>query len=129
MRFSVLILELGVIFSPDEDQDNSDINRVFKTLHEANMKVQLDKCEFFKDELEFLGFLVSQKGVQLHPKKVEAIVNIPYPNTLKYLRSFLVLSGYYRRFFKDYVKIAKPLTNLLRGEEGHVSRNQSSKKR
>lgn len=117
-----------IIFSPDEERHIKDIMEVFHTLQEANMKVQLDKCEFFKDEVEFLGFLISQKGIQTNPKKVEAIVNFPYPKTLKDLRSFLGLSGYYRRFVKDYAKIAKPLTNLLRGEEGRVSRNLSSKK-
>lgn len=118
-----------IIFSPNEYQHLKDIAEVFSTLHHANMKVQLDKCEFFKDEVEFLGFLVTHKGIQTNPKKVEAIVNFPYPNTLKDLRSFLGLSGYYRRFVKDYAKIAKPLTNLLRGEEGRISRNQSSRKK
>ncbi|CAD7012878.1 unnamed protein product [Ceratitis capitata] len=52
---------------------------------------------------------------------------MPYPENIKQLRSFLGLSGYYRRFIKDYAKLAKPLTILLRGEEGHVSKNKSNK--
>lgn len=70
-----------IIFSPSEDQHSSDINKIFQTLHQAYMKVQLDKCEFFKTKVEFLGFVVSQEEVQSNPKKVEVIVNFPYPNT------------------------------------------------
>ena len=62
-----------------------------------------------------------------NPKKVEAIKNFPQPTNLKELRMFLGLSGYYRRFIKDYAKLAKPLTLLLRGEDGHrrISKNES----
>ena len=66
------------------------------------MKAQLDKCEFFKSNVEFLGFIISEQGVKSNPNKVEAINNFPMPKTLKDLKSFLGMSGYYRRFVKDY---------------------------
>lgn len=102
---------------------------MFKTLEDANMKIQLDKCHFFKQEVEFLRFIISQAGIKTNPKKVEAIANFPQIRTLKDLRSFLGLSGDYRRFIKDYAKLAKPLTSLLRGEEGHISKRQVFKSR
>lgn len=114
-----------IIFSKDEETHAQNIREVFETLREANMKVQIDKCEFFKKEIEFLGFLVSSEGITTNPTKVQAIVDFPSPKTLKDLRSFLGLSGYYKRFIKDYAKITKPLTNLLRGEAGRISKNQS----
>lgn len=117
-----------VIFSPDEKSHANHISKVFETLAKANMKVQVDKCQFFKKEIEYLGFVISSQGVSTNPTKVQAIVNVPYPNTLKELRSFLGLSGYYRRFVMDYAKIAKPLTTLLRGEDGRVSKNVSKNK-
>lgn len=91
------------------------------------MKLQLDKCDFFKDEVEFLGFIVSSQGIKTNPKKIEAISKFPIPKTLKELRSFLGLSGYYRRFVRDYAKLAKPLTSLLREEGGRISKRQSAK--
>jgi len=91
------------------------------------MKVQMDKCEFFKKEVNFLGFTISDQGVKTNTQKVQAISKFPIPQSLKELRSFLGLSGYYRRFIRDYAKLAKPLTTLLRGEGGRISTRISDK--
>lgn len=101
-----------VIYSKSEEDHIRDIEDIFKTLEDANMKVQLDNCPIFKPEVEFLGFVISQAGIKTN---------------LKELQSLLGLSGYYRRFIRVYVKLAKPLTTLLRREEGHVSKRQSLK--
>lgn len=115
-----------LIFSKDEKSHMENIRTIFSTLHEANLKVQLDKCDFFKEELEFLGFVISSRGVKTNPSKVEAIGNFPIPKTLRELRSFLGMSGFYRRFIKDYAKLAKPLTSYLRGENGRTAKKDSS---
>lgn len=115
-----------IIFGKDEKSHAENIKKVFQTLESANMKIQLDKCSFFKQEVEFLGFIVSRDGIKTNPKKVEAILNFPIPKTLKELRSFLGLSGYYRRFVRGYADVAKPLTSLLRGEEGRIPKTASS---
>lgn len=116
-----------IVFGKNEEEHLANIEKIFKTLELANMKVQLDKCEFMKPEVEFLGFLVSTEGIRANPKKVEAIDNFPTPKTVRDLRSFLGMAGFYRRFIKDYAKLAKPLTALLRGEEGRMSKAMSSK--
>lgn len=117
-----------VIFGKDQEEHLKNLELVFKTLEDANLKVQLDKCEFLQREVEFLGFIVGTKGIKPNPKKVQAIINLSPPRTLKELRSFLGMSGYYRRFVRDYAKLAKPLTTLLRGEDGRVSKNASKNK-
>lgn len=116
-----------IIFSKDEEEHYRNLDVIFRTLRLSNMKVQLDKSEFLKSEVEFLGFIISDKGIKTNPRKVEAILNFPTPRTLKDLRSFLGLSNYYRRFIRDYAKIAKPLTMLLRGEAGRSSKHSSNK--
>lgn len=116
-----------IIFSRNEKEHSTHLKNIFTTLEKANMKVQLDKCKFFEKEVEFLGFIVTPEGIKTNPSKIEAIQNFPIPRNLKELRSFLGLSGYYRRFVKDYAKLAKPLTALLRGEEGRVSKSQSAR--
>lgn len=116
-----------IIFGEDEETHLNNIGKVFSTLEKANMKVQIDKCEFFKSEVEYLGFIVSSEGIKTNPKKVETIKNFSCPKTLKDLRSFLGMSGFYRRFIRDYAKLAKPLTALLRGKEGRMSKKVSAK--
>lgn len=117
-----------IIFGKDEKTHFQNLKEIFKTLEKSNMKIQLDKCEFLKIEVEFLGFIVSDTGIKPNQKKVQAIAEILLPKTLKDLRSFLGLSGYYRRFIKDYAKLVKPLTLLLRGEDGRVPKTLSKNK-
>lgn len=117
-----------IVFGRSEEEHLKNLGLVFKTLESANLKIQLDKCEFLQEQVEFLGLVISKDGIKTNPKKVKAIVDFPIPRTLKELRSFLGLAGYYRRFIKDFAKIAKPLTTLLRGEDGHVSKGLSKNK-
>ena len=63
---------------------------------------------FLKEEIEYLGHVVSGKGISTNPKKVEAVAKWPTPQTVYDVRSFLGFVGYYRRFIKNFSKIAKP---------------------
>lgn len=116
-----------IIFGSDEQDHLNNLEVIFNTLQKANVKVQLNKCEFLKKEVEYLGFIISTEGIKTNPAKVSAIQTLKPPTTIKELRSFLGMSGFYRRFIKDYAKIAKPLTSLLRGEEGRMSKKMSAK--
>lgn len=118
-----------VIFGENEEKHFENLEKVFTTFESANLKVQLDKSEFLKEEIEFLGFMVSTNGIKPNLKKIQSILEFPPPQTLKDLRSALGMFGYYRRFVKDFAALAKPLTALLRGEDGRVSKNLSKNKR
>lgn len=106
-----------IIFSTSLQEHLDSINKVFAKLREANLKIQLDKCEFMKRETEFLGHIITDKGVKTNPKKVEAVKNFPVPKTQTKIKGFLGLSGFYRKFIKDYAAIAKPLTNCLKKDQ------------
>jgi hypothetical protein len=69
------------------------------------------------EEIKFLGHLVSAKGIRVNPEKVQAIVDWPAPKTVKDVRAFLGISGYYRKFIQSYSKVAAPLTELLKDEQ------------
>ena len=84
-----------------------------KRLREANLKLQLEKCEFLKHKVSYLGHVLSEEGLNSDPRKIEAVKLFPQPKNMKNVRQFLGLSGYYHRFIKNFAQIAKPLTRLL----------------
>ena len=87
---------------------------VLDRLREANLKLQPSKCHFARSSVNFLGFVVSSEGLLPDPSKLNAVETFPVPSSVKDVRSFLGLCNYYRRFIKDFAKIASPLNRLTR---------------
>jgi hypothetical protein len=87
---------------------------VFQRLRTANLKLNVEKCVFASPKVEYLGHVISKAGIEPNPKKTEVIRNYPQPKKLKEVRAFLGLCNYYRKFCKDYSKIAGPLVNLTK---------------
>jgi hypothetical protein len=90
------------------------VDRVLHLLSQHQLFLKQSKCSFGASEVEYLGHLVGKDGIRVDPKKIEAMQDWPHPKTLKILHGFLVLTGYYRKFVKNYGKIATPLTALLK---------------
>lgn len=90
------------------------IRSVIDRPREFNLKIQLDKSEFLKKEVAYLGHVVTQDGVKPNPDKIKAIKSYPIPRTTKQLKGFLGLLGYYRKFVRDFAKLTKPLTKCLK---------------
>lgn len=86
-------------------------------------------CGYFTEEVEYLGHIVKHNKIATDPEKIKAIKNFPIAGTLKDLRGFLGITGYYKRFVKDYAQISKPLTLYLKGENAHIGKNKSKNKR
>ena len=74
--------------------------------------MKLSKCQFFTKEIQYLGHILSTKGIQPLPSKTQAIQNMHPPKTPKQVHAFLGSVGYYRKFIRNFAKIAKPLTLL-----------------
>ena len=110
-----------IVFGKTLEEAVYNLELVLNALNKAGLKVQLDKSEFLKKEIEFLGYIIANDGIKPNFKKTEAISKYPEPRCIKELRSFLGMMSYYRRFVKDFAKISKPLTNLLRGERNPAS--------
>ena len=102
-----------IIFSENMENHVKHIAWVLDRLYEANMRVSREKSHFFKESVEYLGFLVSRGGIKTCPNKVKAIHSYEQPTTLFNVRSFLGLASYYRCFIKDFASIAKPISDIL----------------
>jgi hypothetical protein len=86
------------------------VAHVFDILLSHQLFVRKDKCQFGKTEVSSLGHIIFTHGVAMDPRKIKSITAWPKPNTLKELRGFLGLMGYYHKFIQGYGAIAKPLT-------------------
>ncbi|XP_071927614.1 uncharacterized protein [Coffea arabica] len=87
---------------------------VFELLRRHELQVKMSKCAFAQQQIDYLGHIINAEGVQADPQKTVAIKNWPIPQTIKELRGFLGLTGYYRRFIQGYGKITKSLTDLVK---------------
>lgn len=103
-----------IIFSTSLQEHIANLKLIFDKLRQSRLKIQLDKSEFLRKEVEFLGHIVTPEGVKPNPNKIKVIQNFPIPKTARDIKSFLGLLGYYRRFIKDFAKLTKPFTKCLK---------------
>lgn len=107
-----------ILFSKDLPSHLDAIREVFAKLQNVNLTVQLSKCNFVVDEVNYLGHVITKKGVEPDPSKISAVRDFPVPKTVKDVRSFLGLAGYYRRFIDGFAAMGKPLFELTKqGQE------------
>ena len=102
-----------LVYSPTWETHLHHLNLVLKELQNNHLRVKLSKCTFGVTSIQYLGHYVTGKGVSVDPEKISAISSWPTPTTVRQLRGFLGLTGYYRRFIRGYAHIASPLTSLL----------------
>lgn len=113
-RFVAVFFDDILVYSSSFDSHLNHLDCVFRVLLEGKFFLKDSKCLLAKRQLEYLGHIVSQKGVEPKPSKIRAMIEWPIPTNIKALRGFLGLTGFYRKFIKDYAKITAPLTALLR---------------
>lgn len=113
-NIAVLYLDDIIVFGKSFQEHLENLNQVCDRLDSANLKLKPSKCFFFRQEVEFLGHVVSRYGVHTDPKKIEAIRNIRIPKNVTDLRRFLGIMSYYRKFVKGFAETAKCLHALTK---------------
>lgn len=97
------------------------LETVHGRLKEANLTVNLSKCEFFKKSLKYLGFIVDSDGLRTDQDKVSAMLNYPRPKTVTEIKRFIGMCSWYRRFISHFSSLVSPLNDLLKGRKKNQS--------
>ena len=113
-RFVIVFIDDILVYSKTSVEHEEHLRIVLSILRDKQLYAKFSKCEFWLDRVIFLGHVISTEGVYVDPNKIAAIVNWEPPRSVTEVRSFLGLTGYYRRFVRDFSIIASPMTKLLR---------------
>ena len=87
---------------------------VLDVLRKSGLFANLKKCRFHKDEVRFLGYVVSAQGVRMEDERIEAVKNWPEPKSVRDIQVFIGFANFYRRFIRGFSRIAAPLTSMLK---------------
>ncbi|GKB41368.1 putative reverse transcriptase domain-containing protein, partial [Tanacetum coccineum] len=119
-KFVIVFIDDILIYSKSKEEHEVHLRLVLELLRKEKLYAKFSKCEFWLQEVHFLGHVVNQNGIHVDPSKIEAVKNWKAPTTPSEIRSFLGLAGYYRRFIANFSKIAKPLTSLTQKNQKYV---------
>ena len=110
--FVIVFIDDILVYSKNASYNMGHFRVVLQTLKKHQLFAKYIKCEFWLRSVAFLGHIISSDGVEVDPRKMEAVRGWPRPLTPTDIRSFLGLAGYYRRSVDVFVSIASPLTTL-----------------
>uniref|UniRef100_A0A3B3I428 Gypsy retrotransposon integrase-like protein 1 n=1 Tax=Oryzias latipes TaxID=8090 RepID=A0A3B3I428_ORYLA len=123
----IVYLDDLIVFGKTLEEHEQRLLKVIDRLEETGLKLSLDKCQFCRPQVTYVGHVVSEKGISTDPAKVEAVAKWKQPTDLPSLQSFLGFCGYYRRFIKGYSIVVRPLTELCKGYPPTQKKNKSGK--
>ncbi|GJY94660.1 putative mitochondrial protein [Tanacetum coccineum] len=113
-KFVLVFFDDILIYSKNLEEHCDHLAQVLQVIKDNTLYAKRSKCYFVVPQVEYLGHIISAQGVSTDPSKIEAMQKWPIPSTLNQLRGFLGLTGYYRRFIKDYASISQPLVALTK---------------
>lgn len=103
-----------LIYGRDKEECLSRLENVLSLLEKANLTLNLNKCEFLTDQVDYLGYEISAAGIRPGDKKINSVVQFPRPSNQHSVRQFLGLVGYFRKFIRNFAQLAHPLNKLLK---------------
>lgn len=115
LRKTILVFFDDILVSSTSWEEHlSHFRTIFENLRQQTLFVKENKCTFGTKQVESLGHAISKGTIAMDQAKIESIMNWPMPTCTKDLRGFLGLTGYYKRFIRNYGLLARPLTDLLK---------------
>ena len=111
-----------IVFAKTREEHLANLECIFNLLKEADLKLGLSKCKFMCESVQYLGHVISAKGITPDPEKIEQLKNYKRPTTIVEIQSFLGLASYYRRFIKNFAEIAHPLIELTKKKKDKLNK-------
>src|SRR4030095_9490131 len=125
----VAYLDDILIYSESEEEHITLVSEVLQRLEQYSLAVSADKCAFHEKKVDFLGYVVSDKGFEMSTEKLDTIREWKLPETVREVQAFIGFANFYRRFIKGFSAIAKPLTDTLKGGQiGKIERSPQFKR-
>ena len=119
-KFVLVYVDDILVYSPTFDDHMRHLGEVFRKLRNAKLKLHPQKCTFFSTSVKFLGHILTSTGVQVDEAKIQKVRDFPVPKNQRQLKQCLGFFNYYRRFCKNFAKVAHPLNELLRKDVAFV---------
>ncbi|KAK3545273.1 hypothetical protein QTP70_002933, partial [Hemibagrus guttatus] len=120
-RWVIAYIDDILVYSNSPEEHVRHVREVLSQLQRHHLYMKLEKCEFHRTTVTFLGYVISQRGVEMDAVKVRSVTEWPAPTTIRELQRFLGFANFYRRFIRNYSTVAGPLTSLLRGKPKRLS--------
>jgi hypothetical protein len=119
-KFVVVFIDDILFFSKSKKEHKEHLCSMLPQLRDHQLYAKFSKCKFWLSEVQFLGHVISSKGISVDSGKVQEVPDWKRPRTVYQVRSFLGLAGYYHRFIPNFSKISRPISDLLNKEEKFV---------
>ena len=97
-----------------EEGHDEIVEEILRRLEENDLYVKLEKCVWKVRKIGFLGVVIGSNGIEMEEEKIDGVLSWPEPKNVKDVRKFLGLTNYYRRFIKDFTRVARPINMLMR---------------
>ncbi|HLP34775.1 MAG TPA: reverse transcriptase domain-containing protein [Amoebophilaceae bacterium] len=115
--FAFIYIDDILIHSKTAERHLQDLTTILQRLKRAGLRIKASKCQLFRTEVEYLGFLTGREVLKVNPRKMEAITNFPRPVKVRDVQAFLGLIGYFRIFVRNFAERARPLYQLLKQDQ------------
>jgi hypothetical protein len=113
-KFVIVFLNEILVYSKSKKEHEHHLRMVLQVLREHQLYAKLSKCSFYQNRIHYLGYIISEEGIEVDPENIEAIKGWTTTKNLTEFRSFMGLASYYRRFIAWFSRIAHPITSLQR---------------
>jgi hypothetical protein len=116
-KFVMVFIDDILVYSRCEEEYEEHHRLVLQKLQDHRLYVKLSKCEFWLKQVTFLGHIISKGGISVDPSMIQDVLSSNALTSVGDMQSFLGLAGYYRRFIEGFLKITKPMTELLKKDK------------